>query len=81
MGYRLDGWGSIPIRGNSFLFSTVSRPALGPTQSPIQWVLEVLSLGIKQPGHEADLSPLSSAEVKIVRATLPFPHSSSWRGA
>jgi hypothetical protein len=38
--------------------------ALGPTQPPIQWVPGALSLGVKRPGHEADHSPLSSAEVK-----------------
>jgi len=41
------------------------RPALGPTHPPIQWVPEALSLGVKRPGHEADLSPPSSAEVKV----------------
>jgi hypothetical protein len=30
-----------------FLFSTASRPALGPTQPPVQWVPGVISLGIK----------------------------------
>jgi len=33
---------------------------------PIQWVLGALSLGLKRPGHEADNSPPSSAEVKNV---------------
>jgi hypothetical protein len=47
-----------------FLFAIVSRPALGPTQPPIQWILRALSLGIKQPACEADHSPLSCAEVK-----------------
>jgi hypothetical protein len=42
----------------------VSRPALEPTQPPIQWVLGALSLEIKRPGREADHSPPSSAEVK-----------------
>jgi hypothetical protein len=28
-----------------FLFTTVSKTALGPTQSPIQWVSGALSLG------------------------------------
>jgi hypothetical protein len=41
-----------------------SRPALGPTQPPIQWVPGALSLGIKWPGREADHSPQSNAEVK-----------------
>jgi hypothetical protein len=41
-----------------------SRPALGSTQPPIQWVPEALSLGVKQLGREADHSPPASAEVK-----------------
>jgi hypothetical protein len=47
-----------------FLFTTVSRMALGPTQPPIQWVPGALSLGVKRPEREADCSPPSSAEVK-----------------
>jgi hypothetical protein len=47
-----------------FLFTTVSRPALGPTQPPIQWVLRALSLWVKWPGREADHSSPSNAEVK-----------------
>jgi len=47
-----------------FLFTTPSRTALGPTQSPIQWVNGALSLGIKRPGREANHSPLSSAKSK-----------------
>jgi hypothetical protein len=42
----------------------VSRLALGPTQPPIQWVPETLSLGVKWSGHEAEHSPPSSAKVK-----------------
>jgi hypothetical protein len=47
-----------------FHFTTASRTALGPTQPPVQWVPGALSLGVKQPGREADHSPPSSAEVK-----------------
>jgi hypothetical protein len=47
-----------------FLFTTASRPALRPTQTPIQWVPVAHSLGIKRPGREADHSPPSSVEVK-----------------
>jgi hypothetical protein len=52
-------------------------PAVGPTQSPIQWVPGALSPGVKLPGHEADNSPLSIAEVKNSGATPP-PPTSSW---
>jgi hypothetical protein len=38
----------------TFLFSTVSRLALGPTQSLIQWVLGAMYLRTKKPGREAD---------------------------
>jgi hypothetical protein len=47
-----------------FLLTTVSRPALGPTQLPIQWVQGALPLGVKRPEREADHLPPSSAEVK-----------------
>jgi hypothetical protein len=49
-----------------FLFTTLSRTALGPAQPPIQWISGVLSLGAKRPRREADHSPPSSAEVKNV---------------
>jgi len=47
-----------------FLFNTVSRLALGPSQTPIQWVPGALTLGIRHPGCETEPSPLSSAEIK-----------------
>jgi hypothetical protein len=47
-----------------FLFTTVSRTVLGPTQPPIQLVQGALSLGVKRPGREADEPPPSIAEVK-----------------
>jgi hypothetical protein len=47
-----------------YLFTTASRPALGPTQPPLQWVPGATSLGVKRPGREADHSLPSSADVK-----------------
>jgi hypothetical protein len=64
MGYVLDGWGSNPCRIKIFLSYIVTRPALGPTQPPTQWVLGSLSLGVKQQGCEADRSPPSGAKIK-----------------
>jgi hypothetical protein len=42
-----------------FIFTTMSIMVLGPTQTPIQWVL-----GVKRPRHEADHSPPCSVEFK-----------------
>jgi hypothetical protein len=65
-----------------FLFTTMSRTALGPTQPPIQWALGAVSLEVKQPGREADYSPPSSAEVKeSVELYLHSPSTPSWCGA
>jgi hypothetical protein len=57
----------------TLLFTTVSRPALGPTQPLIQWVPATLSLGVKRPGREADHSPQSSAEFKNVWSYTSIP--------
>jgi hypothetical protein len=47
-----------------FPVASVSRPAVGPTQAPVQWVPGVLSPGVKaRPVRDADHSPPSSAEV------------------
>jgi hypothetical protein len=63
--YGLDDQGFESQNGlRNFLFTTSSRPALGPTQPPIQWALGALSLGVKWLECEADHSPLSGAEVK-----------------
>jgi hypothetical protein len=72
----------IPAGMGIFLFHTVSKPVLGPTKPPIQWVLQALSLGVKRPGREADHSLPSSVEVKEwAELYLHFPNTSSWRGA
>jgi hypothetical protein len=45
--------------------ASVSRPALGLTQPPVQWVLGVLSPGGKaRPGRDTDHSLLSVAEIE-----------------
>jgi hypothetical protein len=56
-----------------FLFFTERRPALGPTQPPIQWVPGALSPGVKLPGREANHSPPTNAEVKNGGAIPPLP--------
>jgi hypothetical protein len=44
-GIGVDSWGWIPGRDKMFSFSTKSRPVLGPSQPPIQY------LGIFQGGR------------------------------
>jgi hypothetical protein len=63
-----------------FVYSTASRPALRPSQSPIQWVPGALSPGVKRLGREADHPPPSSAEVSG-GAVSPLPDTSSWCSA
>jgi len=46
------------------LLATTSRPVLGTTQPPIQWVQGALSPGVKRSRREADHSPPPSAELK-----------------
>jgi hypothetical protein len=55
-----DSWRELGI----FLFKTAFRPALAPTQPPIQWVPRALSLRIKRPESEAYHTPPYNAEVK-----------------
>jgi hypothetical protein len=75
MGWTIGVLGFDSRRGlGIFLFTTVSRTVLGPTQPPIQWVPGAPSLGVKRPGREVEHSPPSRAEVKNAwsyTSTLP----------
>jgi hypothetical protein len=63
---RPRGRSSSPNRGQIFLLSTSSELVLGCTQSPIQWVPEALSQGVKQARREGNDSLLTSADVKNI---------------
>jgi hypothetical protein len=62
------------------LFTTASRPALGPIQPPIRKVPWALFLEVKRPGREADHLPPSSPEVRMRGAYLHSPNKPSWCG-
>ena len=62
-GYGLDGPGIESRWGQDF--PHLSKPALGPTQPPVQWV-PGLPGGKGRPGRDADPTPPSSAVVKKV---------------
>jgi hypothetical protein len=76
---RPRGRSSNPCKVKNFLCSTSSRPALRPTQPPIQWVLGALSPGAKRPGREADHSPLTVSEGTKLGSMHLLPHTPSGR--
>jgi len=44
-----QGW--ILTKGGRFFMSTEHGFALGLSQPPVQWVMQAVSLTVKQPGH------------------------------
>jgi hypothetical protein len=64
-----------------FLFSVRSRPALGPTQSPIRWLPGALSPGVKRQEREADHLPPFCVEIKNDGIKCTLSHMSSWHSA
>jgi hypothetical protein len=75
-GYGLDDRTvEVRIPVGSRIFSTMSRPALGSTQPPFEWVPGALSPEVKRQGREADHSTPASAEVRkmwIYTSTPPY---------
>ena len=63
-----------PAGAPDFFFSEVSTMVLGPIHPSIQWVPRALSLGVKQPGREADRSHPFSADLWICGTIDPLPH-------
>jgi hypothetical protein len=59
-----------------FLFFTVPRRALKPTQPPIKYVTEALSPGVRRSVCEAGHSPPSNSEVKNDEAIPPLSRMS-----
>ena len=75
--YGLEGPG-IESRWGRGDLPHLSRPALGPTQPPIQ-CYRVSFQAVKRPGRGVDHPSPSSAEVKeSVELYLYFPSGSSW---
>jgi hypothetical protein len=74
MGYGLEDRVSISVKSKKCFFSSIaSRPALGPTQPPIQWEPGALSPTAKQLGRKPDHTSPSCAEVKNDEAIPPRP--------
>jgi hypothetical protein len=65
-------------QGNFFPSASASRPALGPTHPPVQWVAAGPFPGAKvRPGRDADHSPHLVQGQEWVGAILPLPQSAS----
>jgi hypothetical protein len=62
------------VGGKSIYYSMSSRPALGLTQPPIQWVLRALFAEVKRPGSEADHSPPVAPRLKKRAYTSILPY-------
>ena len=75
--YGLDGPGIEALVGRRD-FPHPSRPALGPTQPPVQWGTGSFP-GVKRPGRGVDHTPPPCAEVKErVELYLYSPSRPSW---
>jgi hypothetical protein len=73
LAYEMDGTGYKFRQGQVVVCSSQpSRPALGPTQPPIQWVPGSFP-GRKAAGADVNLSPPYSAQIKSECAILLMP--------
>jgi hypothetical protein len=67
-------------RKRSFPLASASKPALRPTQSAVQWILVVLSPGVKR-GRGVTLTthPSECRDQERVGAISPLPLGPAWR--
>jgi hypothetical protein len=71
----------LPTGSRDSSVGIATRPALDPTQPPIQWVPGTVSPLVNRQGPEADHSLPSSVEVNNDGAIPQIPHISSQRSA
>jgi hypothetical protein len=72
--------GSIRGTGKQFSLLIAFRPALGLNHPSTEWVLRVVSPGVKGLGHESNHSPPFTAKIKNSGVVTPLLHTFSWRG-
>jgi hypothetical protein len=84
VGYGLDDRGSrvqLPAGAGNFSLHHLIQNGSGAHPASYAMGTRGFSLGLKQPGLEADHSPPSSAEVKNAWSYTSIPNTSSRRGA
>jgi hypothetical protein len=74
-------WFESRLRLGIFLLTTASRPALGSTYPPIQWVPGALSLGVKWRGVKPNAHLHLAPRPWMRGAIPPLPNTLSWRGS
>jgi hypothetical protein len=79
---ELDDWGFGSQQGlGIFVFTTASKPALGPTQPPIQWVPGAISLVVKRGGVRLTTHLQLVPRPRMCGAIPPLSNTPSRRGA
>jgi len=63
----------IPDQARTLFFATTSRPELGPTKSPTQWILRRLPPGVKQPERAIKKQTHISPSLRILEAIPTLP--------
>jgi hypothetical protein len=76
--YRMNGWRSIPSKGNTFLHSVQTESGTHPVSYPMG--TGSVFPGVKEKG-EVDHKTSPSAEVKNSGVIPSLPSTSSWRDA
>jgi hypothetical protein len=71
----LDSWQG----AENFLFATMFKVTLGPTQPPIHWVLDALPLGWSGQGMKLTTHLHLVPRLRMCEAIPPLYHTSSWR--
>jgi hypothetical protein len=63
------------LQQDLYLCSKASRPALEPTQHPLQWVPEVIPPWVKWPGCGADHYPKIAPMFRMQGTVPPLPYN------
>jgi len=79
----MNDWCSIPgrVRRGFFLFATMSRPALGLSQPPTQWVPGDVAPGVEYWNMKLTACLRLMLRLRMHGAVPPLLHTSSWCGA